>query len=211
MMIDEAFVSTYGPNLDVVRMKAENIFQDMKDGLEPKLSNLGYETEFTLIHFSEVILPNTAYSSVQENWATNITNHWKSGIKNCIKKDIIILLTGRSPGWAGYRSGNAVVCEHSYEDNNVVIVTAANMKGETLGHEIMHTFGLDHLDELIEPQPGVIVPATICASGCTDTNPHTPNPLMCYQGGDYRFTSCDIICLQQFFEDLKCPCLQIST
>jgi len=202
MMVDEEFVSAYGPDIDVVRMKAEDIFQDMKEGLEPKLSNLGYVTEFRLIQFSETILSNSAFDPVKENWATHIRNRWRFGDKKCISKDIVILLSGRMLEYAGYMSGNAVICEEGIFDHpNVVIVTAANMQGKTLGHEIMHTFGLDHLDYPV---------ATICHPACTDNNPSTLYPLMCYQGGDYHFTSCDIICLKKFFDTIKCPCLQIQ-
>ncbi|MFN0175033.1 MAG: T9SS type A sorting domain-containing protein [Saprospiraceae bacterium] len=201
MMVDEEFVSAYGPDMDVVRMKAEDIFQDMKDNLEFKLSNLGYVTEFRLVQFSETILSNSSFNPDKTNWATNIRNRWKFGDKKCISKDIIILLSGRMLEYAGHMDGGVICEEGVFDHANVVIVTAANMQGKTLGHEIMHTFGLDHLND---PNP------TICHPACTDNDPSTPYPLMCYQGGDYHFTSCDIICMKKFFDTIKCPCLQIQ-
>ena len=81
----------------------------------------------------------------------------------------------------------------------VVIVRKDGVEAKTLGHELMHTFGLNHIDEYAD-----------CAYLCYDTDPHTKAPLMCSSGtGDWYFTDCDRPCLAILFDGTKCACLQI--
>jgi len=201
MIIDQAFVDDFGGDIMLARLEAEEIFNNMKAGLETLLASQSFVTTFRLINFTDYIAPNNWNSSDESNWAANVRNYWASSTKTCIKKDATILLTGQEPAWHGYTHASTNLCDPDVPggySSGVVIVRNDGVSFKALGHELMHIFGLGHTDD--DPS---------CTT-CYDTDPDTPVPLMCSSGsGDWHFTDCDRPCLRKVFDASKCPCLQV--
>ncbi|MBX2892460.1 MAG: hypothetical protein KF734_16150 [Saprospiraceae bacterium] len=223
-MIDEAFVTAHQGNIAIARQKAINIFYSMAWGIgQPQSIGLtdrflfqGYDVVFNHVNFTVDIAPNSWNTGSNTNeWAINIRNYWNSPTKRCISKDIMVLFTGQSLGIDGFHSDcntGVSICQPGVLGSSHVVVVRNQENyvntAKTLAHEILHAFGLGHLNEILtDPQTGQSYYATVCHTQCALGNNNDPPALMCVHGGDIKFTSCDINCIDRFFTNNKCICL----
>lgn len=199
MIIDQAFVDANEGDIMLARLDAERVFDSIKLRMTPLLTSQGYATTFRLVHFPDFVAPNNWYNGSSAYWIGKVSEYWNTNPKKCIKRDVIILLSGQEPPFHGVSNGISICNPEIPNANKVCIIRKDGMEAKALGHELMHNFGLQHLDE--DPN---------CDHFCYDSDPHTKDPLMCSAGtGDWHFTSCDRSCLSTFFDASKCACLQI--
>ncbi|MBX2890377.1 MAG: hypothetical protein KF734_05580 [Saprospiraceae bacterium] len=171
LMIDEAFVTAHQGNIAIARQKAINIFYSMAWGIgQPQSIGLtdrflfqGYDVVFNHVNFTVDIAPNSWNTGSNTNeWAINIRNYWNSPTKRCISKDMMVLFTGQSLGIDGFHSDcntGVSICQPGVLGSSHVVVVRNQENyvntAKTLAHEILHAFGLGHLNEILtDPQTG---------------------------------------------------------
>ncbi len=199
MIIDQAFVDANEGDIMLARLDAERVFDSIKLRMTPLLTSQGYATTFRLVHFPDIVAPNNWYNGSSAYWIGKVSEYWNTNPKKCIKRDVIIILSGQEPPFHGVSNGISICNPEIPNANKVCIIRKDGMEAKALGHELMHNFGLQHLDE--DPN---------CDHFCYDSGPYMKDPLMCSAGtGDWHFTSCDRSCLSTFFDASKCACLQI--
>jgi hypothetical protein len=203
IMIDQAFVNQYS-DLNAAREAATNIFNSMASNLSSLLAQAGYAVNFKIVHFPTEIVPNSwNATSNPSTGISNIRNIWLIPARYCIKQDGIILLSGQNLPYNGVQN-NSFFCEPGTFANAQVTIIRNKINdpvgtGKSMAHEMMHNFGLDHINNFNNP--------TSCAQECNSSF----IPLMCTTAGGYSFSTCDLKCINRFFDQTKCECLKTES
>ena len=108
MIIDQAFVDANEGDIMLARLDAERVFDSIKLRMTPLLTSQGYATTFRLVHFPDIVAPNNWYNGSSAYWIGKVSEYWNTNPKKCIKRDVIILLSGQEPPFHGVSNGISI-------------------------------------------------------------------------------------------------------